>query len=48
MSRAKFFRSHFSETKQLLRLGAGRMNIGSRKRKAVARFFPIIAYALPT
>ena len=48
MSRAKFFRSHFSETKRLLRLGAGRMNIGSRKRKVVARFFPIIAYALPT
>ena len=37
-----------SFTKRLLRLGAGRMNIGSRKRKAVVRFFPIIAYALPT
>ena len=44
----KILRSHFSETKQLLRLGAGRMNFGSLKRKAVARFFPIIAYALPT
>jgi hypothetical protein len=47
LSRARFFRSRFSETKRQCRLGAAPTSIGSRRQKAVVRFFPTIACALP-
>ena len=46
MSPENFCRFPFSETKRRYRPGARQMNTAWRKRKAAARFFHIIVYAL--